>query len=260
MLCVRDMLTKAVRPASTLAVVTFCLWWVQAAWMPSRAQADSDQQPVIWKGVFTAAQADRGKDLFASFCSPCHGANLAGTPTGGPQLAGDKFRTSWDAAPINDLYQKIITTMPRKAPNLTPAQAADIVSFILKSNGYPSGQEELAPKPESLTSVQMMGKTGPMAAQPGQLVRTVGCLNSDAPDSWSLANADQPSRSRDPEPSDEAEVKAISAKAVGTHTIRLMAVDPESQAFKGQRVEVKGLLSRDGVAVMSVQPVSPHCE
>jgi mono/diheme cytochrome c family protein len=250
---------QAGRIAKALGVLTVA-WSMQNAWQPVRAQAAGDQSPVIWAGVFTAAQADRGKEAFNSFCVQCHGADLGGTPTGGPQLAGTRFRTSWDAASVNDLFVKISTTMPRNSPNLTPNLAADIISYILKSNGFPAGQQELAPSAESLARIEIIGKTGPMPAEPGQLVRTVGCLNSSGPDSWSLANADQPSRSRDPEPSDETQIKELATKAAGSHTLRLMAVDPESQAFKGQRVEVKGLLSKDGIAVMSVQAVARQCQ
>ncbi len=201
------------------------------------------------------AQADRGKEAFNLFCVQCHGADLGVRRQGDRSWREPVFGPSWDAASVKTIYipfVKISTTMPPNSPNLTPNLAADIISYILKSNGFPAGQQELAPSAESMARIQIIGKTGPMPAEPGQLVRTVGCLNSGGPDSWSLAKADQPSRSRDPEPSNETPIKEL-AKAAGTHTIRLMAVDPESQAFKGQRVEVKGLLSKDGIAVMSVQ-------
>jgi len=54
--------------------------------------------PRIWQGVFTAAQADRGKAVFNTTCLRCHGEDLAGNTA--PALKGDRFqsRTSRSAS------------------------------------------------------------------------------------------------------------------------------------------------------------------
>ncbi|PYS38745.1 MAG: hypothetical protein DMG14_16535, partial [Acidobacteria bacterium] len=65
----------------------------------------------IWDGVFTTAQADRGKAaLLQNGCNGCHGPDLAGDR--GPSLKGERFITSWENSSVNRLFTKIRETMP----------------------------------------------------------------------------------------------------------------------------------------------------
>ena len=90
------------------------------------------------EGVYTADQAKRGEALYKEQCSACHGDNLEGS---GPmsQLAGKDFLANWTGKSLGDLYEKTQTTMPATAPGtLTPEQAADVVSYLLSKDNYPS--------------------------------------------------------------------------------------------------------------------------
>ena len=96
-----------------------------------------------WSGVFTAAQADRGKQLFMDNCAKCHGESLAGDEAA-PQLAGSNFLSNWNGENVADLVERIHTSMPADDPGkLSLASATDLAVFILASNQMPAGQGEL---------------------------------------------------------------------------------------------------------------------
>jgi S-disulfanyl-L-cysteine oxidoreductase SoxD len=96
----------------------------------------------VWDGVFAGEQASRGKARFAQQCAGCHGAKLEGIT--GPQLAGSTFKGNWDGLTADDLFEYIKKSMPRGQPgSLSREQVAELVAFVLTSNGYPAGQKEL---------------------------------------------------------------------------------------------------------------------
>ena len=68
------------------------------------------QQPRIWQGVYTSAQADRGRATFTTTCLRCHGADLGGS--NGPALKGDRFMTTWGGGSVTRVFEKIRDTMP----------------------------------------------------------------------------------------------------------------------------------------------------
>ena len=101
----------------------------------------------VWSGVFTAAQADRGKQLSMDNCAKCHGESLAGDEAA-PQLAGSNFLSNWNGENVADLVERIHTSMPADDPGkLSLASATDLAAFILASNQMPAGQGELPRDP-----------------------------------------------------------------------------------------------------------------
>ena len=102
------------------------------------AQAGSS----IWDGVFTDAQATRGQTAYTQNCGRCHGATLMGTFEI-PPLVG-RIMPYYSGSSLGVFLDYISTAMPLSRPgSLSPATNADIVAFILKSNGVPSGSNEL---------------------------------------------------------------------------------------------------------------------
>ena len=103
------------------------------------AQAPSS----VWDGVYAREQAGRGKSLYGKECASCHGTALDGSGTA-PPLAGPDFKNNWNGQTADDLFEKMQTSMPADQPGrLSREQNADILAFLLSSNGFPAGQKEL---------------------------------------------------------------------------------------------------------------------
>lgn len=105
-------------------------------------------------GVFTGEQAKRGEGIYRKECASCHGDTLDGQgPT--PPLAGDDFKSNWNGQTLKDLFDKIQTTMPADRPGqLSRADTADIVAYILKVNKLPAGKSDLPSSAEALKQIQ----------------------------------------------------------------------------------------------------------
>jgi len=97
----------------------------------------------IWDGVYTDAQAERGRTLYMQNCSRCHGADLSGNYET-PPLVG-RFMPYWSGTTLDSLFDYVSTAMPLDHPGALGATAnTDIVAYMLKSNDLPSGAKELS--------------------------------------------------------------------------------------------------------------------
>ena len=109
-------------------------------------------------GVFTAAQAAQGRDLYLGLCQSCH---TAISHTGAP------FKEHWVGKPLSDLMTYILTLMPKSAPGtLEPDDAAMLLAYILKLNGMPSGSATLSADIPQLKQIKIELK--PAAPKPSQ--------------------------------------------------------------------------------------------
>ncbi|HEY3933244.1 MAG TPA: cytochrome c [Gemmatimonadales bacterium] len=87
-------------------------------------------------GLYTTAQAARGKDVYAGMCMSCHAG--MGNHTGAP------FRTQWNGHPVGELYTFISENMPQNDPGSLPQDDyLAVVAFLLQANGMPSGLKPL---------------------------------------------------------------------------------------------------------------------
>jgi S-disulfanyl-L-cysteine oxidoreductase SoxD len=106
-------------------------------------------------GVGTAEQARRGGDVYQAQCAACHDAQLAGSGTA-PALAGTDFAANWKDETVASLFERIRATMPADNPgSLKRDQVADLVSFILNFNKYPTSQKELGTEFEALKAIKI---------------------------------------------------------------------------------------------------------
>lgn len=113
-----------------------------------------DTTSSVLNGVYTEAQAKRGADGYAQSCASCHGQTLGGVGEA-PALEGLQFVSDFNGLSLGDLFDRIRTTMPQSSPgSLSRTQYADIVAFILKSNGYPAGSKELDHRSEYLAIIR----------------------------------------------------------------------------------------------------------
>ena len=106
-------------------------------------------------GIYTAAQAERGKAVFAMQCAGCHGDKAEGGAAG-PTLSGPDFTNGYKDGSAGALLNKISSDMPSNAPGSPEAQQyADVFAFVLSVNKYPAGQTEAPKDPAALKGVKM---------------------------------------------------------------------------------------------------------
>ncbi|MEW6128166.1 MAG: PQQ-binding-like beta-propeller repeat protein [Acidobacteriota bacterium] len=121
-------------------------------------------------GVFTNAQAARGQALYDKRCAACHGANLTGGSS--VPLVGARFMAKWGQGKhsVDELYYITRTQMPYgAAATMTNQEYIDMVAYILKANGYRSGERELSTDSATLQKIIIR----PQTAAKGDAIETV---------------------------------------------------------------------------------------
>jgi mono/diheme cytochrome c family protein len=109
----------------------------------------------VWDGVFTDAQASRGEAAYARSCAACHKEDLLGGGTA-PALAGEAFFRRWNEGTLDDVVQTMRSSMPQEAPNSLGAQVyVDIITYLLKASGSPTGSGELTTDRDRLKRVRV---------------------------------------------------------------------------------------------------------
>ena len=103
--------------------------------------------------VFSADQAKRGRASYDGKCASCHDGG-----TMGPELWGDPFLTQWENKDVASFFTRIQTTMPEDAPGTLPEkEVLDIIAYVIQTNGFPAGDNELASK-DALTKLKFVRK------------------------------------------------------------------------------------------------------
>ena len=123
----------------TLPLITSALLLITAGTLVAQDIPERD----IWDGVYSAAQAERGKPSFVAACGRCHNNALVGSDRA-PALKGEAFWKTWENDSIDKLFTKIRDTMPQGGiDTVTDATKLDILAFVLAANDIPAGPEEL---------------------------------------------------------------------------------------------------------------------
>jgi S-disulfanyl-L-cysteine oxidoreductase SoxD len=233
------------------------------------SQAVQAQRPgaAMFDGVFTAAQAARGKVRFEENCASCHRENLTGASA--PALKGAAFLKKWEFQGLNTLVSKVFDTMPQGyATNVQEDIKVDIVSYILQQNAFPAGSQELTGDLDVLQEIQILST--PDAAQAAgpignySLVQVIGCLAGGGDRGWQIVNAAEPARSTSPAASTGAAVQRLAAAPLGATTFELInAGRLHPEALAGHKVETKGFVYREGAAslitVSALQSLGQDC-
>ena len=106
-------------------------------------------------GVFTAAQAARGREVYTTSCAQCH--TMA-------QHSGSTFAAAWNNRRLFDLYEIIHNTMPLDNPGgLGEQEYIDVVAYMLELNGVPAGKSALRADAAALKKLRIDVK--PLAGQ-----------------------------------------------------------------------------------------------
>ena len=107
----------------------------------------------IGDGIYTVAQAERGAEQYAARCASCHSTDLRGN-SNSPSLRGMAFMFIWEGKSVGELYTKMSAEMPTDQPGgLLANNYADILAFILRTNEFPSGNQELSPNEIDLNQI-----------------------------------------------------------------------------------------------------------
>lgn len=107
-------------------------------------------------GVYTASQAEKGAQTYRKNCTNCH-APAAYT--------GLVFKRVWTGRSAYDLFELIRTTMPNDKPGkLSRGQYAEILAYLLKLNGLPSGEKQLPSDDDALKQITIEVQPAPAPA------------------------------------------------------------------------------------------------
>jgi alcohol dehydrogenase (cytochrome c) len=111
---------------------------------------------------FTAIQAEQGKRAYEQHCAVCHGANLGGVGIA-PPLNGARFDQAWRGKGADALAFHMQRMPPRSedAPSTLSDQTyAELLAYVLQSNGLPTGETPLPTDPSLLASFTIPTLTG----------------------------------------------------------------------------------------------------
>jgi mono/diheme cytochrome c family protein len=132
---------KQLRVRATLVSALLTVWAMAAVQAWSAEQAGRS----VNDGVYAAAQAARGGQVFEKSCTMCHDPG---------RFTGDAFVTTWAGKPLHGLFEVVSTSMPEDNPgSLKPQEYADVLAYFLQLNKYPAGPEELKGTPEAMRAI-----------------------------------------------------------------------------------------------------------
>ena len=118
---------------------------------PALAQAaDSAKTSVVStvSGIYTAAQAELGRNVYQATCRSCH------TPG---ELAGTKFWNGWVGRTLGELFGYLRSSMPKDNPSsLADDDYASATAYLLQLNQMPAGQRELPADSTALAKIRVV--------------------------------------------------------------------------------------------------------
>lgn len=113
-----------------------------AALLPGEGGAQAPSRST-WDGIYSGEQAARGAELYMGACAQCHGPQMGGIDAA-PALTGGAFASNWNGVLLSDMVERIRVSMPQNSPGtLSRQQVADVLSYILRANGFPPGEKAL---------------------------------------------------------------------------------------------------------------------
>jgi cytochrome c5 len=244
--------------SSSIALPAFVFAAVLTAGLIDRSVRAQEAGKTVADGVYSEAQATRGSASYDTSCAGCHRADLGGA--NGPALRGERFARIFAGKDLKTLYTKIATTMPRgAAASLGDAVYLDIVSHVLRENGFPAADAELTAEGLSVQVIPGRAKPPPPVGD-FSYIEAVGCLTPGPENTWLLTSASEPVSLA----AADANKAPVTDRPLGTQVYRLldaMAYSPESH--KGHKMYVRGLLIKlpgeQRMTISSLETVAPSC-
>jgi hypothetical protein len=107
------------------------------------AAATELREPNTLEGIYTPAQADRGRMVYENICSNCHTTE---------DWQDEAFLARWDGESVYRFWTYIYEQMPEGEPpySLPRQDVSDVLTFILELNGLPPGNGELGSDDDSI--------------------------------------------------------------------------------------------------------------
>lgn len=128
-----------------------------AAEKAAAAAAVSAGPRTILDGVYTDAQAERGKKLFLEFCSTCHGAKAGGGPAA-PSIIGSTMDER-EGTTLYDLFSYMQMAMPPDNPGyLRDREYVDVLAYLLQLQGLPAGAAEIPGSEDALRVIEIVAR------------------------------------------------------------------------------------------------------
>jgi mono/diheme cytochrome c family protein len=151
-------MTSSISRWNRVVLVSICPSLCGAA-VGAHASRDASQSArTVWDGVYSEAQAVRGKEAYRQECAACHLDSLGGADMA-PGLAGNAFLTTWNELSVGDLFERIRISMPQDNPaRLTRQQYVDIVACMLQANNFPAGASELSHDLAGMKEIKILTK------------------------------------------------------------------------------------------------------
>ena len=107
----------------------------------------------VWDGVYSDAQAGRGKKAYITHCAECHNEGLQGGDLA-PALKGEEFLLRWNDKAMAELFERTQKTMPQSNPGgLSAQETADIIAYMLQVNRMPAGKDDLGTEEAALKAI-----------------------------------------------------------------------------------------------------------
>ncbi|MCC6990847.1 MAG: c-type cytochrome [Acidobacteria bacterium] len=104
------------------------------------------QGPTTTDGIYTAAQAAKGKELFGQTCESCHNPG---------KFAGAEFARAYGSKPLSEIDAGM-SEMPMDNPgSLKREDVASLIAYFLEMNKYPAGQKALSGEADALKAIMV---------------------------------------------------------------------------------------------------------
>jgi len=236
----------------------------------------------VWTGVYSPAQAERGKAEYEKTCARCHAANLDGVQDASilgdfaPRFSirGTDFMERWREDTGYSLFTFIKLGMPPRTeakappiPEYTDENVLDLMAYLFQQNGFPAGKADLSVG--ELRGVRIQEQNGAKPLPSFSVVQAVGCLKQLTPGAWELSASPEPQRIRQlSKPTDE-DLQAGANEPLGNiefdlQNIGYLGREFDPVEYEGHKMMVRGILIRQPpnirIDVREMVEVGQACE
>lgn len=119
-------------------------------------ESNAVRDRTTWDSVFTVEQAARGQASYNQSCARCHRETLAGGDEA-PALTGSAFMSSWNGQTLDELHERVRTSMPTDTPGVyARPMVTDVIAYVLRVNGFPAGSVDLTHENDALKGVRFV--------------------------------------------------------------------------------------------------------